>query len=109
VILTEFLERARIDRQLFGRAARQGNPGSAEAFVSREDELFRRFVPSWLLALLAVRRRGEASPSGGRLFRCLVAFAQARAEARDRRVRLDTLRRDRQWLKALGFVGRHKK
>ena len=44
MILTEFHEVARIDRQLFGRCARQGNPGSVEAIVSLEDELFLRFV-----------------------------------------------------------------
>lgn len=44
VILTEFHESARIDRQLFGRCARQGKPGSVEAIVSVDDELFRRFV-----------------------------------------------------------------
>jgi len=32
----------RVDRQLFGRAARQGDPGSAQLFVSAEDDLFIR-------------------------------------------------------------------
>ncbi|MDR0575956.1 MAG: preprotein translocase subunit SecA [Candidatus Accumulibacter sp.] len=108
VILTEFHESARIDRQLFGRSARQGNPGSVEAIVSLEDELFQRFLPPLARAALAARLRGGSAPNA-HLFRLLVAFAQARAQARDRRVRLDTLRRDRQWLRALGFVGRHKK
>jgi preprotein translocase subunit SecA len=108
VILTEFHESARIDRQLFGRAARQGNPGSVEAIVSLEDELFLRFVPAWLRALSLIGLR-QGCRSGSRLFRYLVFFAQTRAEARNRRIRLDTLRRDRQWLRALGFVGKHKK
>jgi preprotein translocase subunit SecA len=101
VILTEFHETARIDRQLFGRSARQGNPGTVEAIVSLEDELFRRFVP-WF--------SGKGNLVGKRrLFRCLVAFAQSRAEADNRRIRLDTIQRDRKWLQALGFVGRHRK
>jgi preprotein translocase subunit SecA len=45
VILTEFHESRRIDRQLFGRAGRQGDPGSCEAIVSLDDELFRHFLP----------------------------------------------------------------
>jgi len=45
VICTERHEARRIDRQLFGRAARQGDPGSAQSFVSLDDELFKRFVP----------------------------------------------------------------
>jgi preprotein translocase subunit SecA len=45
VIATEGHESQRIDRQLFGRCARQGDPGSARLFVSMEDEIVRRFVP----------------------------------------------------------------
>ena len=45
VISTERNESARIDRQLFGRCARQGDPGSAQVFYSVEDELFQRYVP----------------------------------------------------------------
>lgn len=45
VIATEGHESQRIDRQLFGRCARQGDPGSARLFVSLEDEIVRRFVP----------------------------------------------------------------
>ena len=40
VILTEYHESRRIDRQLFGRCARQGDPGSCEAIVALDDELF---------------------------------------------------------------------
>jgi preprotein translocase subunit SecA len=108
VLLTEFHESARVDRQLFGRSARQGNPGTVEAIVSLEDELFRRHLPDRLRKLLGVGLRA-GKPVNAWLFREFVAFAQNRAEARDRRVRLETLQRDRQWQQALGFVGRHKK
>jgi preprotein translocase subunit SecA len=50
VILTEFHESSRIDRQLIGRGARQGDAGSWQAIVAREDDLFRRFAPAWLCA-----------------------------------------------------------
>ncbi len=39
VLLSEMNRSARIDRQLAGRAARQGDPGSSQIFVSLEDEL----------------------------------------------------------------------
>ena len=39
VLGTERHEAARIDRQLVGRSGRQGDPGSAQFFVSLEDEL----------------------------------------------------------------------
>ena len=43
VIGTERHESLRIDRQLAGRCARQGDPGHAQFFVSLEDELFEAF------------------------------------------------------------------
>ena len=49
VILTEFHESRRIDRQLFGRAGRQGDPGSYQSIVSLEDELIERFASKALL------------------------------------------------------------
>ena len=42
VIATEPHGSGRVDRQLFGRAARQGDPGSAQMFCSAEDDLFVR-------------------------------------------------------------------
>src|SRR6185503_1612701 len=46
VIATERHESGRVDRQLFGRAARQGDPGSAQSFFSAEDELIKRYLPA---------------------------------------------------------------
>jgi preprotein translocase subunit SecA len=42
VVATEPATSYRVDRQLFGRAARQGDPGSAQLFASADDELFLR-------------------------------------------------------------------
>ena len=44
VIATERHESGRIDRQLFGRCGRQGDPGSFEAITSLEDELIARYA-----------------------------------------------------------------
>ena len=57
VILAECHESARIDRQLIGRCARQGDPGSAQTFVSAEDSLIQRFGP-WLAE--SMRRHGDS-------------------------------------------------
>jgi preprotein translocase subunit SecA len=46
VIGTERHESRRIDRQLRGRCARQGDPGSSKFFVSFEDDLMRHFGDS---------------------------------------------------------------
>ena len=42
VLSTEPHTSGRVDRQLFGRAARQGDPGSAQMFACAEDDLFLR-------------------------------------------------------------------
>ena len=47
VIVSEHHDAARIDRQLIGRAARQGDIGSAQAFVSADDDLIVRYG-DWL-------------------------------------------------------------
>ncbi len=107
VILTEFHESARVDRQLFGRSARQGDPGTTEAVVCLEDEIFRRYAP--LLSQI-----GKSLWLGRRkinhcLFRWLILYAQTNAERQARKIRFDTTKRDRKWLQTLGFVGMDKK
>jgi preprotein translocase subunit SecA len=59
VIVAECQTSGRMDRQLIGRCARQGDPGSAQIFVSAEDHLLTTYGP-WLAA--AIRR--EAGESG---------------------------------------------
>jgi preprotein translocase subunit SecA len=44
VIATERYESRRIDRQLRGRCARQGDPGMSQFFISFEDDLMRNFA-----------------------------------------------------------------
>ncbi len=52
IIGTERHESRRVDRQLRGRAGRQGDPGSSQFFVSLEDDLMRLFgsekLSSWM-------------------------------------------------------------
>ncbi|MCW5631780.1 MAG: hypothetical protein KIT17_00435 [Rubrivivax sp.] len=100
VILTEFHESRRIDRQLFGRCARQGDPGSTEVIVALDDDLFVTNLPR--LARWAARR-GHAGPLVLWLLRRL---AQALAERRHRDARAITLKQDWQFARALAFAGR---
>ena len=58
VIATEMHTNRRIDRQLVGRSARQGDPGSFQFWLSLEDELFR-----YLTAGRQKRIRDRARPS----------------------------------------------
>lgn len=108
VILTQFHESARVDRQLFGRAACQGDPGTVEAIVSLQDELFLRYA-SLITRLLAKSIMQKTGLIQENIFRLLVVYAQAKAERYARKSRLDTIRRDRKWLQALGFIGLNKK
>ena len=103
VIATERHEARRIDRQLFGRCGRQGDPGSYEAMVSREDELFTTHggLPGKLARLAG---RGARVP--GLLARVLVHRAQRGAERTHARIRRDLLRMDERLETALAFSGR---
>ncbi|MCL4798323.1 MAG: preprotein translocase subunit SecA [Burkholderiales bacterium] len=105
VIASELHESRRIDRQLFGRCARQGDPGSFEAIVSAEDELMRSYLGP--VARWATRHRGiAANRLGQRLLRRLLRAAQRRAEASHARIRRDVLRMDEQLGDMLAFSGR---
>ena len=66
VVATEIHSSARIDRQLIGRSARQGDPGSYRFFVSLEDELLRCLRPDQL-ARHQARAAAFANANRGRL------------------------------------------
>lgn len=103
VILSEFHESRRIDRQLYGRTGRQGDPGSCEAMVSLEDDLFTRFSPRlvrWLEA--KYRGRGEVPMPWGQLLRL---YSQQRAERTNASVRRTALERDTALRRTLSFSG----
>jgi len=51
VIIGESNDYERIDRQLIGRCARQGDPGSVQRFIAFDEEVVRRFAPGWLRRL----------------------------------------------------------
>jgi preprotein translocase subunit SecA len=90
VIATEFHEAGRIDRQLFGRCGRQGDPGTYEAFASLEDEI--------------VRHARWANWLGAKPLR--LRLAQKMAERLYSRMRRDLLRYDEHMETALAFSGR---
>jgi len=104
VILTEYHESRRIDRQLFGRSARQGDPGSNEALVALDDELFETQVP-WLVDWL-VRHARRGRPVGRAALAILRRAAQSAAEARNRDARMASLDQDRRFARLLAFTGR---
>jgi preprotein translocase subunit SecA len=95
----------RIDRQLQGRCARQGDPGSVETILCLEDPLIVQFWPAWLRSVLRTRTSGRTRLPGwvGRL----VAWApQTREERRQRAERKLLLQQDRHLDRRLSFAGR---
>ena len=52
IIGTERHDSRRVDRQLRGRAGRQGDPGSSQFFVSLEDDLMRKFGSAKIATLM---------------------------------------------------------
>lgn len=104
VILTEYHESRRIDRQLFGRCARQGDPGSCEAIVSLEDEIFTVYAPAatrWVSRLARSRKRLPDVVYWG-----LKTLAQFSAERKNAHIRIQNLKQDRRLSRILAFSGR---
>lgn len=59
VIIAETNDFSRIDRQLIGRCARQGDPGSVQRYVSLDEEVVRRFLPKSLLRIWAINLKSR--------------------------------------------------
>lgn len=104
VILTERHEAARIDRQLAGRCARQGDPGSFEAHLALDDPLFVAQRGGWLHRL--VRRFLTDGEPASRLLRAYVRWVQWRIERSHHRVRRSLLESDQRLDVMLSFSGR---
>jgi preprotein translocase subunit SecA len=104
VILTEFHESGRIDRQLFGRCARQGDAGSYEAIVSLDDDIFARHARRLASTFAARFGRGE-SPLPAWAAALLKARAQQAAEAANAADRRGTQEQDKRLDRALAFAG----
>lgn len=103
VIATERHESGRVDRQFFGRAGRQGDPGSAQVFVSLDDELLRRYLPRGMLPLLRAAARihflgfTRAVPK-------VFEWAQTRAQRAAAKQRREVLRMDHWMENSLSFA-----
>ena len=105
VIATGLNASQRLDRQLFGRCARQGDPGSAEAILSLDDPGFALCHGLPWLGLARIFT-GAARPMPRVLARALVDSAQNRHERRARRVRKALMKQDRRMRRTLAFAGR---
>ena len=93
VVVAETPVSSRVQRQLIGRSARQGDPGSAGLWLSAEDAFLRQHGP-WMAASIVAGR--DVTAAIGRL--------QRTADRTAERQRIDLWRRDRErddWLQTL--------
>lgn len=83
----------RIDRQLAGRSARQGQPGSCQFFVAADDSILVENESS----LCQTIRRGAKSNGESRSYASALSKLQQRLEAKHHRQRQAMMNRDR-WM-----------
>ena len=103
VILTEFHESARIDRQLYGRSGRQGDPGSCESIVALEDAIFQRYASVLATSLKPLSKKTGRLPAVfGHLLRIKAQHAAEREHLSTRRLQVTT---DDKLDKTLSFSG----
>ncbi len=87
----------RQDRQIAGRAARQGEPGSVQQWLCLDERTLAQW-PAWLRSFAYISRQ---VPS---LLPWVVTMAQRHNEREDAQIRRSSLRADRQWARALHFA-----
>ncbi len=99
VISCQLNSARRIDRQLAGRGARQGDPGSVEVMLSLDTGLAARYLPAWLARAAAAAGEQHA------LQRLLAAVPQRLEERHQKLQRRRLLAADRDLERRLSFGG----
>jgi preprotein translocase subunit SecA len=94
-------EARRVDRQLFGRCGRQGDPGSYEAMLSLEDELLKKYLPRALIVVMQRSARWRMPCSWNPVMR----LTQLRVERHHARQRRNLVQLDQQLKEMLAFSG----
>ena len=94
IIGTERHESRRIDNQLRGRCARQGDPGSSKFFLSLEDDLMRLFGSDNISSIMDKLGMEEDEPIEHKLVTRSIESAQKKVEARNFAIRKQVLEYD---------------
>ncbi|MBG89153.1 MAG: preprotein translocase subunit SecA [Verrucomicrobiales bacterium] len=94
VIGTERHESRRIDRQLRGRCARQGDPGSSHFFIALEDDLMRLFGSDKIVKVMERVGLEEGQELEHPLLNRSIQTAQKRVEQQNFQIRKRTLEYD---------------
>jgi preprotein translocase subunit SecA len=94
VLATERHEARRIDRQLRGRCARQGDPGSSHFFIALEDDLMRLFGSDKIVKYMEKMGLEEGQELEHPLLNRSIEQAQKRVEQHNYQIRKRTLEYD---------------
>jgi len=94
IIGTERHESRRVDRQLRGRAGRQGDPGSSQFYVSLEDDLMRLFASDRIAGWMAKMGWNEGEPIQAKLITQSIERAQKKVEENNFGIRKHLLEYD---------------
>ena len=95
----------RIDRQLYGRCARQGDPGSAEAFISLQDEKIALAYSESMLKIFTWFT-GNEKTMPEILARIILRWPQKKIEKQQAQLRAQLMKQDKQQARILAFSGR---
>jgi preprotein translocase subunit SecA len=104
VIISEYHEAARIDRQLAGRCGRQGDPGSYEGLLCLEDFLFEGKWGDPVTRLIRFMVSLSGTPQLPT--RWLLRRMQHKVEKYHARIRRDLFRKDQAQGSLMSFAGR---
>ncbi len=105
VIAAERNTARRIDRQLFGRAGRQGAPGSYQSLLALDDRIVSEFLPK-SLHWLAARYAGDSRPLPPWLGRLVMDACQRKSEHQQRLQRKALEQMDEYLGRMLAFSGK---
>ncbi len=94
ILGTERHESRRIDNQLRGRSARQGDPGESRFFLSLEDDLMRLFGGERINALMDTLGIDEDTPIENKMLTNSIEGAQRKVEERNFGIRRNVLQFD---------------
>jgi preprotein translocase subunit SecA len=103
VIICELNDSARVDRQLAGRSARQGDPGSVEYILALDDSVVRMYGKN--LSKLVILVSGKIPFAFNFLARWLQRYCQWRLELKHAGERKMTLKMDEKERSSLAFLG----
>ena len=99
VIGTSRNKSSRIDRQLMGRAGRQGDPGKTKYFSSLEDDLVKEYYRGGVLDSIIERFKGTNKPIKNKRIISAVEQSQIKRESKDKKIRMDNERFNASFMK----------